>query len=410
MPSSLPQYGHSNFVRPGQAFPNHPSGHPPQYFQAGAAQLQNLMTYPGQAAPSNIPTAVQSTAPDKPFNFNDPAQPNPFTANAGSQQALYGSNQPAPAIPSSQATSGNYQVLQTPGDLPRPSGGSCCSKTPTESPPNESKPPSLGELNHSSPVTVVSPDTPEQQDRTKTDDVKRPEGSTVGYGSLVRVTPQTNLYTMPATYATAENPMTMDQHTRLHQSAQMQSQSIPQYAPYGITGSAAPSAEHYDTSSFLHTCSCGDNCQCVACAAHPYNTATTDRVQGLDDIMSSQRGSQGSSSRPQSSYGQILGEVTDVDPRNLGSAAEGLDLNQLGMGGYQTAASNSYQHDGLPATTMAAPFFAPSHQYLTMEYRFPVADANICTNITGACRCGEGCTCLGCRTHSGHNTEPFNSL
>ncbi|KAL8698763.1 MAG: hypothetical protein Q9201_006394 [Fulgogasparrea decipioides] len=407
MPSTLPQYGPSNFIQPGQAIPNQPSGQPPQHLQAAAAQLQNLMTYPGQATPSDIHTAVHNTVPGEPFNFNDPTQPNPFTANAGSRQALYNSS---PAMPSSQAISGNYQALRTPGELPRPPGGSCCSTTPTESSPNESKPPALGDPNHSSPVTLVSPDTPEQPVGTKTDDDKTNEGSTVGCGPLVRATPQTNLYTVPATYATAENPMTMDQHARLQQSAQMHSQSIPQYAPYGITGSAAPSAEHFDTSSFLHTCSCGDNCQCIGCAAHPYNTATTNRVQGLADIMSSQHSIQGSSSRPQSSYGQILGEVTGVDPGNLGSAAEGLDLDQLGMGGYQAAASNSYQHDGLPATTMAAPFFAPSHQYLTMEYRFPVADANICNNITGACRCGEGCTCLGCRSHSGHNTEPFNSL
>lgn len=32
-----------------------------------------------------------------------------------------------------------------------------------------------------------------------------------------------------------------------------------------------------------------------------------------------------------------------------------------------------------------------------------------CSDATGTCQCGDGCECVGCLTHGGHNGVPFET-
>lgn len=418
------------------AFPTPLSGLPPQNIQTVAVpfqnplidsvQTQNLFTNAEQVAASTIAGAVPPIMPGAQFGWNGHAHPDLPTGQVGFQQNLPYPNQgfqqdlPHPnqhtAESSSQALNGNHQAVQNPRELADASRDSCCTKSPTEQSPLESELPPMDELNLSSPITVPSENSPEQPVATNTErdsgKGKEPELPMVRYGGLPNDAPQTDLYSVPAAYGTARNPMTADQQAWLRQNSQIYSQNIPHYAPDGITGSVAPSAEQYDPPPFVHACRCGDACECVACPVHPFNASTTTQVQGLANFMSSQDGLLDVRSRPQSSYGGNFAtnlQGPHADLANLGTlngAAEGPDVNQLNMDGYP-ASSNDFQSQGMYDPAIAGRPYAYSTDYLTAAYHFPGADTNLCSNINGTCRCLENCNCVGCSTHTGHTGEPF---
>ncbi|KAI4171769.1 MAG: hypothetical protein LQ343_004020 [Gyalolechia ehrenbergii] len=239
---------------------------------------------------------------------------------------------------------------------------------------------------------------------------KDPEGSRAEYNSMVNMAPQTTVYSIPYTYATAENPMTVEQHAQLQQGAYLNAQTVPQYASYGIAGAAAPSAEHFVANDFLHLCDCGPNCQCEMCAVHPYNPTAQSHMEEIANFMASDIGNSGVHSQPQSLYGEAFPGTTYSSGAdagllgNLGGMAEGAEFGQLMMNGYQANGNSASKPDGRLSTAEEATQLAQSDDYFTVQYSFPESNINICSNIDGTCRCGENCACMGCRTHAGHES------
>lgn len=227
--------------------------------------------------------------------------------------------------------------------------------------------------------------------------------------------PQTTVYSMPATYATAENPLTARQQEVLQRNSHVYTQQVPRYAPLGVIGSAAPPAEADGMLSLAHDCTCGPTCQCIFCVAHPYNEPTRDRVQCLADLLSndgvyspethlSPYGSPfhsptDSSNIPSTNHRMHIEDI--LHPSDLSQSRE-FSASGYGSGGHSAIPNGSLAEAAQPAIS--------SSGYLTMEYEFASMPYERCADSTGTCRCRDACGCVGCLTHSGHDGETLRSV
>ncbi|PQE30620.1 hypothetical protein CJF32_00009830 [Rutstroemia sp. NJR-2017a WRK4] len=83
------------------------------------------------------------------------------------------------------------------------------------------------------------------------------------------------VFTYPPTYGSYQNPLQPSAWAQGVRDMSFAQQPIPT-APLAFDPNAAPISENLET---IHTCGCGDACQCIGCAAHPYNDATQDYVR-----------------------------------------------------------------------------------------------------------------------------------
>lgn len=157
-----------------------------------------------------------------------------------------------------------------------------------------------------------------------------------------------------------------------------------------------------------HDCRCGDNCQCLGCASHPFNTTTRQHVQqmgllvALDGDDRTMNGYQNGSMT--AGHHNVNGMPFDYSytayGQNISNASQPLSMPTYG----EPTASPTNGHNGYssPPTnfTTGPPMMEPS-EYYTLEY--PVGLPAGCSDITGSCQCGNDCSCVGCLTHSGHN-------
>ncbi|GCB22763.1 protein GRISEA [Aspergillus awamori] len=165
-------------------------------------------------------------------------------------------------------------------------------------------------------------------------------------------------------------------------------------------------------SEVAHDCSCGDGCQCLGCASHPFNNTTRQHVQQMgllvalnDDEQSperlnSHRGSPLQSQPPD--FSSLQYSFT-----NFGNPL-GEGFHPVAMHPYaQQSTDPGHVNKGYsspPADYLGQQLMVPS-EYYTLEY--PVGLPSACVDTTGSCQCGNDCTCVGCLTHSGHNGLPL---
>lgn len=218
--------------------------------------------------------------------------------------------------------------------------------------------------------------------------------------------PYTNVYNMPSTYATAENPLTQRQQAFFQQNGYMHPQLVSYYPPLGAIG---PSAVSTSASGITHTCTCGPSCQCVFCLAHPYNATTRDRVQTLAHLLPDDPEYSPKSPAQSSFFHSIEGSpraVTGSNAMQINEILQPSDLIQP-MPFHGPSFSNG-SYETLPTESVhQAPQSAISSGYLTMEYEYHPIGLRECPDSTGTCQCGDGCSCVGCLTHSGHDGEHF---
>ncbi|KAL9114359.1 MAG: hypothetical protein Q9187_007495 [Circinaria calcarea] len=224
---------------------------------------------------------------------------------------------------------------------------------------------------------------------------------------------QTTLYTLPPTYATASHPLNPTRLAYLQQSPNGFAQTIPYQAPYGLTGSAAPSADGSNIFNSIHNCNCGDGCNCLGCAAHPYNATTRHHVQDLGRIL--EDGHVGHDfSRPQSSYGSPV-DMINIHNMLSGDASanhEHITSPTTTRSPQELAATPMNQNaDGFATSAALGSPLPPypvysSSSYYTMEFPLDQEGLHLgCTDISGGCQCGSDCACIGCLTHTGHEGD-----
>jgi hypothetical protein len=204
-----------------------------------------------------------------------------------------------------------------------------------------------------------------------------------------------------------------------------------------------------------HNCHCGDSCSCFGCAAHPNNATMMEYVRLMAEFQYS--GGFGTLPPPLydlPTYPHHGGFRTEASPAmRFNSLPPGYPPS-MGHMGFQasigstvmpsTPISVSTRWDQpipiaistpvpqfLDCTTPTAPESNPilEAEAVTSPVSNSPSDANEeetptlspsaffwnemvlpgCNDATGTCQCGDGCECVGCLTHGGHNGVPLEA-
>lgn len=254
---------------------------------------------------------------------------------------------------------------------PEPKVASCCS----------SKPPQLKEEPISRTPTQMSPASSHQ--------ALPQSGMPFNPGMYQQFLPQATVFTYPPTYGSFQNPLQMSAWRQGIRSNDYSQQppppptSIAPGAPYNGT----PLPETTDT---VHSCSCGDTCQCIGCAAHPYNDATQDYVRSAWSSMSIDPPdlypTTNNQPQPQSPTAHTPSSTTSAtDNEQSLSASDFFFVNY------------PFSSDGCGGDTMSCPC-GDDCQCLgcTIHRQPPVA----CEGEKDTCLCGDSCECVGCEIHN----------
>ncbi|KAL2038176.1 hypothetical protein N7G274_009124 [Stereocaulon virgatum] len=173
-----------------------------------------------------------------------------------------------------------------------------------------------------------------------------------------------------------------------------QPQVMPQYAAPGLVGSMALSAESQPNNAGIsqtpQSCQCGPDCDCLFCAAHPYNVPTTTRLTELQAILDRDaRLIPGSPTQSRNEELPKIGDFTSPMMRNSTlESSHNHEVNSATTGRFDTAPQANY-------------IFSTGYQ--TLQYTVKPD----CDDETGTCMCGDACTCIGCMLHKGHNGVPI---
>ncbi|CAI7573813.1 unnamed protein product [Penicillium glandicola] len=178
----------------------------------------------------------------------------------------------------------------------------------------------------------------------------------------------------------------------------------PSMGPY-MFNNLEPSYNVPPGGDSCHDCSCGEDCQCLGCAAHPFNTTTRKHVQEMGAMITFNGDDKnpeainpyktlpfqgGAHSTP---YPYFMQKTPSMDhgfqPIPFDSYS---DPNSTLPSGYSSPLSGNHH--------LNQQLMHPS-EYYTLEY--PVGLPSACSDTTGSCQCGSDCSCVGCLTHSGHN-------
>lgn len=183
--------------------------------------------------------------------------------------------------------------------------------------------------------------------------------------------PHITVFTYPPTYGSFQNPLQPQawrQSIRANNYTQHPISLPPGVLPFN--GPLFP--ESLDT---VHTCSCGDTCQCIGCAAHPYNDATQDYVRSAwASISSSEISTNGQGQAPTN-----------------GTENKTIQQQQVEAGSSPPAhtPSSTTSGNGEEQSLSAADFFFVSYPFMSEG----------CEGDTQSCPCGDECQCLGCTIH-----------
>ncbi|KAL7951795.1 hypothetical protein V8C42DRAFT_305234 [Trichoderma barbatum] len=137
-----------------------------------------------------------------------------------------------------------------------------------------------------------------------------------------------------------------------------------------------------------HQCGCGDSCQCIGCATHPYNQATQDYVRSAwnnmtEDAPKRHRHSDSTHSIPNGNYEA----VTPSNQSPNGASTPIMAKAEEAVS--PTMASEANSSLGEEPTLSANDFFFVS---------YPFADS--CEGEMASCPCGDDCQCIGCAIHN----------
>ncbi|KOC17192.1 hypothetical protein AFLA70_357g001301 [Aspergillus flavus AF70] len=320
-----------------------------------------------------------------------------------------------------------HQALNN-GDDSKPPGGSCCSQK--SQPPVQTKPQA---------TCCKKPESPIQNGQSAeltTDGSSAPYTPSLNATSFTPVsTPQIpswqdfnaagqNHYYQPfvSHQQSTKQPTYVPNYT-LHTSPKAVSMGFPHQdiTSSSLTQSFAPQPFPQDTNNSgymasatlnsdpTHNCSCGDNCQCLGCASHPFNNTTRQHVQemgllvafdGDDRTVDNLNGYQTPSLHGrQHSATQLDYPYTNFS-HAFDNSAQHLMMHSYGEQN-QTSRILGNGYSSPPAEYLSEQQFMEPSEYYTLEY--PVGLPSGCSDVTGSCQCGNDCSCVGCLTHSGHN-------
>lgn len=207
--------------------------------------------------------------------------------------------------------------------------------------------------------------------------------------------PQPTVFTYPPQYGTYMQPLQPEQWRQV-----MAALSFGQPAPsnaFNMTRGGVetvpytppPQDSPPKNTGTSHQCDCGEGCQCIGCAAHPYNEATQNYVRSAwNSMMEEQSNGNGSYTKhgtPQ--------DASATHTPNETRAASTTPVEVNGNGTAPQTPSDAASVPGEEQTLSANDFFFVS---------YPFGDP--CAGDTASCPCGDDCQCIGCFIHS--NPDP----
>lgn len=205
-----------------------------------------------------------------------------------------------------------------------------------------------------------------------------------------------------------------------------------------------------------HNCHCGDGCSCFGCAAHPNNATMTEYIRLMAQFQST--GGFGPYSAPtydmpayphhpgfgaEAEHGMAFNtQSTNFPPFSAGQMSFPMNMNstmsipntpvmaaspwpQLSTQAplhtpsiadaqfFSAANANATpvavkteENAPSPATLAVSPTESKDEDTPTLSpssYFWSELELPGCNDATGTCQCGDGCECVGCLTHGGHN-------
>ncbi|KAJ2901796.1 hypothetical protein MKZ38_001377 [Zalerion maritima] len=229
---------------------------------------------------------------------------------------------------------------------------------------------------------------------------------------------QPTIYTYPPMYGTYLHPLQPSQWREgvaaISYDGQQEQQSMPRVQLAASYGGAPDPVQDSSNMNFsagpgsagtTHQCNCGKGCQCIGCAAHPYNEATQKYVRSAWDIMASDgNGRPANAAEPYGNGRESLGSSAAnlhhahgasamlVPPAVPSSPPAGVGAGAVEGGSPPAAQTPSDTASNDEQALSASDFF-----FVT----YPFADGG-CGGDTASCPCGDDCQCLGCTIHGGN--------
>lgn len=275
------------------------------------------------------------------------------------------------------------------GEVKMANGGSCCAPkqnghSQSSSPSSVSEPeePKVASCCSSKATTQVPKQEPMSTQSTPQIPHKMLPQNGMHFAPVMypQYGPQTTVFTYPATYGSFQNPL---QPSAWRQSIRTNnySQPPPSLPPGPLPYDAPLIPGTLDT---VHTCSCGDGCQCVGCAAHPYNDATQDYVRSAWASMAEQPNGENYTNGHTRPNGHGMGANK---PQTMDQAME-QGLETVSSPTANTPSSTT-SGNGEEQSLSAADFFFVNYPF----------SGDGCGGDTQSCPCGDDCECLGCTIH-----------
>ncbi|KAJ5771332.1 uncharacterized protein N7511_003383 [Penicillium nucicola] len=362
---------------------------------------QNLVSSFSQNGQDPYASATQSHKPISPKELSREASQSPPVSSCCSKKEKPATSAPVPS----------------PAAAPAQNGGSCCESRPSTSEPQHPKaekqqfqqPASWDSRNQMYMPYGVSDMTSWGSQPISTEGNYIPAMSTPSQAPIFQNGFSQNAMPPPNPQPSASNAYSLNMGTQqsMGYNNPMNGLGIsqPSMGPYMLNHSHTPYPMQAASSDDpCHECRCGEDCQCLGCASHPFNTTTRKHVQEMGAMITFN----GDEKNPES--------INPYQPSPFQGATPPAPFNYYMQGtpsldqGYQ---QNPFEGYSDPNSAMPSGYSSPltgsglNHQlmhpseYYTLEY--PVGLPSACSDVTGSCQCGSDCSCVGCLTHSGHN-------
>lgn len=225
--------------------------------------------------------------------------------------------------------------------------------------------------------------------------------------------PQPSIFAYPPQYGSYLQPLQPEQWRQVmaalamnHQQQPLQQQQhIEQHnGPNGFNMPPAmnfpPPATPGGSAWTSHQCDCGESCQCIGCATHPYNEATQDYVRSAwnavhEDGRRMSVGANGASTvaangHHENGHGSLVNGSTATNgvPRQVTNSVEG------------TVSPTAPQTPSEGGSTTAEDQALSESDFFFVSYPF----GDSCAGETASCPCGDDCQCIGCVIHGNATT------
>ncbi|KAF5867685.1 putative copper fist dna binding domain-containing protein [Botrytis fragariae] len=304
--------------------------------------------------------------------------------------------------------------LETPTEVkngqitPKMNGGSCCAPSTPETPPHIDNvatssgsccAPKHNTHSHTSSNASTMSEPPQATPKPKSccSSKKKPSSTQNSQTNTPMMNPQIpqngfpmnnaiysqyppTVFTYPATYGSYQNPLQPSAWRQgVHDMSYGHVQGQPSIPNAPLTFDPTQMAQNPET---VHTCGCGDGCQCVGCAAHPYNDATRQYVLSAWESMRVEPDlySNGHSHGRINSNGNIAPtsiQTQDIIKESPTSPPPATP---------SSTTSGTVEEQSLSAS-----------DFFFVNYPFNAEDG--CGGETQSCPCGDDCQCLGCTIH-----------